>query len=151
MIAGAVLAAAPLRLSRPPTPPGLLHPPSVWIYNVVIPIVGSLIIVALAVDSIRKRRLTWASVFIVCSALTWWMETMGDWGQELIYSPRLAYYHISWLPVSTPIRSLLHALRLLRVLDGARMGGAGPGQQIGRSAQDEPAQGGDHPVRARWV
>lgn len=85
-----------------PTPPGLLHPPAAWIYNVAIPIAGSLVIAAVAVDSIRRRRLTWPFLFVVCSALTWWMETLGDWGQELIYSPRLSHYHIDWLPFSTP-------------------------------------------------
>jgi hypothetical protein len=86
----------------PPTPPGLAHPPAVYIYNVIIPVVGSLIILAVALDSLRARRLTWAFLFVVCSALTWWMETMGDWGQELVYSPALAHYHLSWLPWSSP-------------------------------------------------
>jgi hypothetical protein len=85
-----------------PIPAGLLHPPAVWIYNVAIPIAGGLVIAAVTVDSLRRRRLTWPFLFVVCSALTWWMETIGDWGQELIYSPRLDHYHVSWLPFSTP-------------------------------------------------
>ncbi|MCU4186860.1 spirocyclase AveC family protein [Acidiferrimicrobium sp. IK] len=79
-----------------------MHPPAVWIYNVAIPIFGSLIILAVSVDAFRKRQLTWAWLFVVCSALVWWMETIGDWGQELVYSPRLSHYHTSWLPYTTP-------------------------------------------------
>jgi hypothetical protein len=41
-------------------------------------------------------------LFVICSALVWWMETIGDWGQELIYSPRLDHYHTGWLPYTTP-------------------------------------------------
>lgn len=88
--------------AAPPTPSGLAHPPAVWIYNIAIPVLGSLIIVLVALDSLRARRLTWAFLFVICSALTWWMETMGDWGQELVYSPALAHYHVSWLPWSSP-------------------------------------------------
>ena len=88
--------------AAPPAPPGLAHPPAVYIYNVIIPVVGSLIILAVALDSLRARRLTWAFLFVICSALTWWMETLGDWGQELVYSPALSHYHVAWLPWSTP-------------------------------------------------
>jgi hypothetical protein len=102
VLTAAHLASARVLSVATPTPRGLAHPPAVYIYNVIIPVVGSLIILALALDSLRARRLTWAFLFVICSALTWWMETMGDWGQELVYSPALSHYHVSWLPWSTP-------------------------------------------------
>jgi hypothetical protein len=75
----------------------------VWFFNWVIPIAGSLIIVLVIADSVRRRRLTWGFLFVVNSMLVYWMETMGDWGQELVYSPAFARHHLlEWLPLKTP-------------------------------------------------
>lgn len=90
-------------LSDPPTPPALMDPSGVWVFNWVIPIAGSLVIILAVVDSVRRRRPTWGLLFLVNSMLVYWMESMGDWGQELIYSPRFARHHLlDWLPLKTP-------------------------------------------------
>lgn len=89
--------------SPPPTPPALLDPAGVWFFNWVIPIAGSLVIAAAVADSVRRRRPTWGLLFLVNSMLVYWMETMGDWGQELVYSPAFASHDLlDWLPVKTP-------------------------------------------------
>jgi len=80
-----------------------LHPSGIWFFNWVIPIAGSVIILLVIADSVRRRRLTWGFLFVVNSMLVYWMETMGDWGQELIYSPAFARHHLlDWLPLKTP-------------------------------------------------
>ncbi|MCM3924758.1 hypothetical protein ND748_24230 [Frankia sp. AiPs1] len=58
-------------------------------------------IIAAAVGCWRRRRLTWAFLFLLSSLLTCWMETMGDWGQHLVYSPSFAHYSWDWLPYHT--------------------------------------------------
>jgi hypothetical protein len=89
--------------AEPPTPPSLLDPGGTWVFNWIIPIVGGLIVVAAVVDCIRRRRLTWGFLFLLNSMLVYWMETLGDWGQELIYSPTFARHHLlDWLPLKTP-------------------------------------------------
>jgi hypothetical protein len=90
-------------LSEPPTPPGLLHPGGVWFFDWVIPTAGGLIILLVIADSVRRLRLTWGFLFVINSVLVYWMETVGDWGQELVYSPAFARHHLlDWLPLKTP-------------------------------------------------
>ncbi|MDT5077701.1 MAG: hypothetical protein QOJ80_2338 [Mycobacterium sp.] len=90
-------------LTAPPTPPALLHPSGVWFFNWVIPILGGLVVLLAVIDTIRRRRLTWGYLFLTNSMLVYWMETVGDWGQQLIYSPTFAQHHLlDWLPLKTP-------------------------------------------------
>lgn len=87
----------------PPVPPALLDPAAPWVFSWVIPIVGGGIVVLAMADSIRRRRLTWGFLFLVNSMLVFWMETLGDWGQHLVYSPHFAHHHLlDWMPVKTP-------------------------------------------------
>jgi hypothetical protein len=84
-------------------PPATLDPSGVWFFNWVIPIGGSVFIVLAAADAIRRRRLTWGFLFLFNSLAVYWMETIGDWGQMLFYSPTFAEHHLlEWLPVKTP-------------------------------------------------
>lgn len=86
-----------------PIPPSLLDPAGVWFFNWVIPIVGSVFIVLAIADSVRRRRLTWGFLFLFNSLAIYWMESPGDWGQHLMYSPTFAQHHLlEWLPVKTP-------------------------------------------------
>lgn len=90
-------------VAGPPSPAALLHPSGTWFFNWVIPIAGSVVIVLAIADSVRRRRLTWGLLILLNSMLVYWMETMGDWGQELIYSPTFVRHHaLEWLPVKTP-------------------------------------------------
>jgi hypothetical protein len=92
-----------LLLADPPVPPALVDPSGTWFFNWVIPIVGGLVIVLAVVDSVRRRRMTWGLLFLVNSMLVYWMESVGDWGQELIYSPTFLQHHaLDWLPLKTP-------------------------------------------------
>jgi Spirocyclase AveC-like len=84
-------------------PPATLNPSGVWFFNWVIPIVGSIFMVLAVADAIRRRRLTWGFLFLFNSLAVYWMETIGDWGQMLFYSPAFAQHHLlEWLPLKTP-------------------------------------------------
>ncbi|MCV7205034.1 hypothetical protein H7J71_23785 [Mycolicibacterium peregrinum] len=84
-------------------PPATLTPSGVWVFNWVIPIVGSIFIVLAIVDVVRRRRFTWGFLFLFNSIAVYWMETIGDWGQELFYSPAFTAHHLlDWLPLKTP-------------------------------------------------
>jgi hypothetical protein len=90
-------------MADPPTPPALLDPSGVWFFNWVIPIAGGLVVLLAVLDTIRRRRLTWGFLFLTNSMLVYWMETVGDWGQQLVYSPAFAEHHLlDWLPLKTP-------------------------------------------------
>jgi hypothetical protein len=92
-----------LSATSPLTPPATLDPSGVWFFNWVIPIVGSMFIVLAIADTIRRRRLTWGFLFLFNSLAVYWMETLGDWGQMLFYSPAFAQHHLlEWLPIKTP-------------------------------------------------
>ncbi|QEN16433.1 spirocyclase AveC family protein [Mycolicibacterium sp. ELW1] len=84
-------------------PPATLNPSGVWFFNWVIPIGGSILIVLAIADAVRRRRLTWGFLFLFNSLAVYWMETIGDWGQMLFYSPTFAEHHLlEWLPLKTP-------------------------------------------------
>jgi hypothetical protein len=85
------------------TPPATLNPSGVWFFNWVIPVAGSVFIALAVADAIRRRRLTWGFLFLFNSLAVYWMETLGDWGQMLFYSPAFAQHHLlEWLPIKTP-------------------------------------------------
>lgn len=108
-------------------PPSTADPSGAWIFDWAVPIVGSAFIVATVADTVRRRRLTWGFLFLLNSLGVYWMETMGDWGQMLYYSPAFAEHHLlDWLPVKTPNDPLfmpfayavywgVHALVVLRL------------------------------------
>jgi hypothetical protein len=84
-------------------PPATADPTGVWFFNWVIPIAGSIFIVLAIADVVRRRRLTWGFLFLFNSMAVYWMETAGDWGQMLFYSPSFAEHHLlDWLPLKTP-------------------------------------------------
>jgi hypothetical protein len=84
-------------------PPATADPTGVWFFNWVIPIAGSIFIVLAIADMVRRRRLTWGFLFLFNSMAVYWMETAGDWGQMLFYSPAFAEHHLlDWLPLKTP-------------------------------------------------
>lgn len=84
-------------------PAATQNPAGVWFFNWGIPIGGSVFIVLAIADVLRRRRLTWGFLFLVNSMAVYWMETVGDWGQMLVYSPAFAQHHLlEWLPLKTP-------------------------------------------------
>jgi hypothetical protein len=84
-------------------PPVTADPAGVWFFNWGIPIAGSIFIVLAIADVVRRRRLTWGFLFLFNSIAVYWMETIGDWGQMLFYSPTFAEHHLlDWLPLKTP-------------------------------------------------
>lgn len=90
-------------VAEAPSPPATLDPSGVWFFNWVVPILGSVFIVLAVTDVVRRRRLTWGFLFLFNSLAVYWMETIGDWGQHLFYSPAFAAHHLlDWLPVKTP-------------------------------------------------
>lgn len=90
-------------VASPPTPHALWEPTGVWFFNWVIPIAGSVFIVLAIADVVRRRRFTWGFLFLFNSMAVYWMETIGDWGQMLVYSPAFAQHHLlDWIPLKTP-------------------------------------------------
>ncbi|KAF2500946.1 hypothetical protein BU16DRAFT_533687 [Lophium mytilinum] len=86
-----------------PTPPCLENPPAYRLFELVIIIGGSLIMAVAIANSIRNRRLTYSFLFLFNSLICYWQETIGDWGQHLIYSPRFMRHHLlEWLPIKSP-------------------------------------------------
>jgi hypothetical protein len=84
-------------------PAATADPTGVWFFNWVIPIAGSVFIVLAIADVVRRRRMTWGFLFLFNSMAVYWMETAGDWGQMLFYSPAFAEHHLlDWLPLKTP-------------------------------------------------
>ena len=84
-------------------PAATADPTAVWFFNWVIPIAGSVFIVLAIADVVRRRRMTWGFLFLFNSMAVYWMETAGDWGQMLFYSPAFAEHHLlDWLPLKTP-------------------------------------------------
>ncbi|MEZ0351916.1 spirocyclase AveC family protein [Mycobacterium sp. pR1184] len=84
-------------------PPVTENPTGVWFFNWVVPIAGTGFIVLAVADVVRRRRLTWGFLFLFNSMAVYWMETVGDWGQMLFYSPAFAQHHLlDWLPLKTP-------------------------------------------------
>jgi hypothetical protein len=80
-----------------------VDPAGVWFFNWVIPVAGGIFIALAIADVIRRRRLTWGFLFLFNSLAVYWMETIGDWGQMLFYSPAFAEHHLlDWLPLKTP-------------------------------------------------
>ncbi|MGY3554795.1 spirocyclase AveC family protein [Williamsia sp. R60] len=84
-------------------PPSVIDPSGTWFFNWVITAVGSVFIVLAIIDVVRRRRLTWGFLFLFNSLAVYWMETIGDWGQMLYYSPAFTEHHmLDWLPLKTP-------------------------------------------------
>jgi hypothetical protein len=84
-------------------PAATADPTGVWFFNWVIPIAGSVFIVLAIADVVRRCRMTWGFLFLFNSMAVYWMETAGDWGQMLFYSPAFAEHHLlDWLPLKTP-------------------------------------------------
>jgi hypothetical protein len=77
-----------------PVPHGIADPPAIWIYNIAIPAAGIVVLGLFSYQSWRRKQLTWWWLFFVSGALCWWLETFGDWGQYLVYSPKLWHYHL---------------------------------------------------------
>ncbi|MBO0807471.1 MAG: hypothetical protein J2P32_04100 [Actinobacteria bacterium] len=85
-----------------PTPRSVQDPAGVWVFDWVVPAVGGLIMLASVLDCVRRRQLSWGFLFLSNSMLVYWMETVGDWAQHLVYSPAFRAHHLlDWLPLKT--------------------------------------------------
>lgn len=101
-------------------------PQAVWGFDVLIPIVSAVLLAIIIYRCIREKCLTWSFLVATASATTWWLETFGDWGQHLLYSPKLNHYTLDWWytaphnPVLMPVTYALywwaHAWAILRVV-----------------------------------
>jgi hypothetical protein len=82
-------------------PDGLLDPVAPWFLDYVLPVIAIVLVIAMVRSAVRKRTLTWTLMLSLASASTWWLETFGDWGQHLSYSPVFGHYVLTW-PFSAP-------------------------------------------------
>jgi len=116
----------------PPLPPGIMNPSQLIVFNTIIPIVGTLVILWAIMKSFKAGYLTWSFLFIVNSALVFWQETIGDWGQHLVYSPQFWHHNLlDWIPWKTPYDPVfmpfayacywtIHAVALMWLVDKVR-------------------------------
>ena len=106
-------------------PEGLVGAPATWVLDVAIPVFAAVMVAVMVRDAIRKRRLTWWLLLSVCSAMCWWLETFGDWGQHLSYSPEFRHYTLDWvgtaphnpdwMPLMYAVYWVAHAWAILRL------------------------------------
>lgn len=91
------------RWANTPVPPALIDPPFTLGLEIICITGGSLIVLASVVNSIRYRRQTYGFLFLAHSLCCSWQETIGDWGQHLIYSPKFTRHRLlEWLPLKSP-------------------------------------------------
>lgn len=122
-------------------PSGIVDPPMQALLDWVIPAAAILILVGLVVSSVRQRRMTWWLMISLASASTFWLETFGDWGQHLLYSPNFLHYTLplpmtaphnpAWMPFMYAVYWVLHTWAILRVAQWFQ--GRRPGMGIGRA------------------
>lgn len=74
---------------------------AIWAFDVITPAIGAILLVLIIRDCIKVGGLTWSFMIAIASATCWWLETFGDWGQHLLYSPQLNHYILDW-PFSAP-------------------------------------------------
>ncbi len=106
-------------------PEGIVDPPLSWLLNYAIPALAILVLIILIRDSIKKGELTWWVLMCVASASTFWLETFGDWGQHLLYSPNFHHYGLDlaltaphnplWMPFMYAVYWVLHTWAILRL------------------------------------
>lgn len=82
-------------------PKGLFDPPAGWVLDYLTPVLSIIVLIFLIQQSIKKGKPTWWLMIAIAAASTWWMETAGDWGQHLLYSPTFNHYHVDWA-ISAP-------------------------------------------------
>ncbi|MGY3554773.1 hypothetical protein [Williamsia sp. R60] len=81
--------------NKPELVPGSVEdPPATWVFNFLIPILGTVVFIALTVQSVKRRSLSWYWLFFVAGVATFWVETIADWGIYLTYSPEFAHYEL---------------------------------------------------------
>jgi hypothetical protein len=110
-------------------PEGLIVPPATWVLDDAIPSFAAVMVAVMVIDAVRKRRLTWWLLISICSAMTWWMETFGDWAQHLSYSPEFRHYTLTWkwsaphnpmwMPMMYAAYWVAHAWAILRIAQWA--------------------------------
>lgn len=106
-------------------PEGIIDPPLSWLLNYAIPLVAILILIVLLRDSLKKGEVTWWVLMCLASASTFWLETFGDWGQHLLYSPNFLHYSLPigftaphnplWMPFMYAVYWVLHTWAILRM------------------------------------
>jgi hypothetical protein len=84
-------------------PISIQDPPAHHLFEIINIVFGLLIILWSTINSLRNQRLTYGFLFLINSLLCYWMETIGDWGQHLVYSPRFMRHRLlEWLPLKSP-------------------------------------------------
>lgn len=106
-------------------PSGIIDPPMPWVLNYLIPALAILVLVVLIRDSLRKGELTWWVLMCLASASTFWLETFGDWGQHLLYSPDFLHYSLdlpytaphnpAWMPFMYAVYWVLHTWAIIEL------------------------------------
>lgn len=73
-------------------PQSIVDTGAAWVINIAVPIASAIFLAFIIWNCLRERRLTWWLLTAVASASTFWLETFGDWGQHLLYTPEVWHY-----------------------------------------------------------
>lgn len=80
-------------------PETTVSPPFAWVFNYLIPLGSTVFFIWATLDSAKKKSFTYAWLFFVAGASTFWAESIGDWAFGLTYSP--AFIGYNW-PIDFP-------------------------------------------------
>lgn len=105
-------------------PQGLVDPPGECLLDTAVPCAALLILLYFIYRSVQEKRLTWWLMISLSAASTFWLETFGDWGQHLSYSPNFRHYSLplpftaphnpAWMPFMYAVYWVLHTWAILR-------------------------------------
>jgi hypothetical protein len=121
-------------------PEGIVGAPATWVLDLAIPAFAAVMVAVMVRDAIRKGHLTWWLLLSISSASCWWLESFGDWGQHLSYSPEFAHYTLDWpltaphnpywMPLMYAVYWVAHAWAILRLAQWLQR--RRPGLSLGR-------------------
>ena len=66
------------------------EPTAKWVFQGLGPAVFAAMVVYFAVETYRRRRLSFGAVLLVAFTAIWWQEWYGDWGSYILYNPKFA-------------------------------------------------------------
>ena len=122
-------------------PMGLVGAPGTWVLDIALPVAALAVISIMVRDAMRRKRVTWWLLLSACSAACWWLETFGDWGQHLSYSPEFFHYTLhwpfsaphnpDWMPLMYAVYWVAHAWAVLRLAQWLQR--RRPGLSLGRA------------------
>jgi len=111
-------------------PEGITHPFAPWFLDYALPVIATIAVLLMVRSAVRQGKMTWMLMICIASASTFWLETFGDWGQHLSYSPAFNHYILTWpytaphnplwMPLMYAVYWVAHAWAILKLAEWAR-------------------------------